>query len=91
MCKITTCEFCHLGNGISIYIKDFEVENDYPFIAHISVDRVITYKKRPSNIPYRLRPTYKELMSKEVISIIENYAATENPTYNNINIFSEII
>ena len=80
--KITTCEFCHLGNGISVYTKDFEVNNNYPFIAHISVNRIITYCKRPGNRPYSLRPTYKEFMSKEVISKIEDYANNEDPVYN---------
>ena len=87
--KITTCEFCHLGNGISVYTKDFEVNNDYPFIAHISVNRVVTYNKRQSKLPYKLRPNYKEWMSKEVIDSIENYAKNENPVYNtNIPIFN---
>ena len=92
MSKITTCEFCHLGNGISVYTKDFEVNNDYPFIAHISVDRIVTYCKRESKLPYKLRHTYKDFMSKEVISTIENYANNENPVYNsNIPIFNKTI
>lgn len=83
MKKIFTCEFAYLGNGITVYTKDFEEQNDYPVIAHISTDRVITYfKRRLSNIPFQRRPTYKEFMSEEVISKIENYANTENPTCN---------
>lgn len=93
MSKITTCETCHLGNGISIYTTDFEVNNDYPFIAHISIDRVVTYGRRPiKDIPFCKRPTYKDWMSKEIIEYIENYALTENPTYNEgIPIFNKPI
>lgn len=91
--KIKTCEFCHLGNGISIYTKDFEVNNDYPFIAHIDIDRNITYCKIPdSNKSYSLRDNYKSVMSKKVIEEIEQYAKTQNPTNSNgYNIFKTVI
>lgn len=57
--------FCHLGNGISVCDKNREVNNDYVNVAHISVDRVVSYRKR------KLSPEAKEE--------IERYAREENP------------
>ena len=38
--------FVHLGNGITVYRKDMEIDNDYLIVAHISNNRVIDFKYR---------------------------------------------
>lgn len=62
--------FIHLGNGITVYSTDIldESTNDYPTLAHIDRERVISY--RQIGISKLSKADKKE---------IEHFAATANP------------
>ena len=55
--------FGHLGNGITVWNKLEEVHGDYKKIAHIDTNRKVEYY---DNLP------------KDIISIIDNYAKTDD-------------
>lgn len=75
--------FAHLGNGMTVYDNEVEVNGDYIIIPHIDRDRNISYRK---NNGYKLTDEDK--------SIIEDYANYSNPSVSysqpDIKVFSTI-
>jgi len=57
--------FASLGNGISVYDSNREEHGDYKKIAHISVNREVTY--------------YVKRLPDNERTIIETYAREEDP------------
>lgn len=64
----SSINFVHLGNGITIYRKDIEVNGDHPIVAHISADREITFYK-----------DCDKYIGEKLKNYIRDYARSANP------------